>query len=1030
MDPRLEAFKRPEFFRVFGAVASLAGAAEEEWFDVSDIGPTADEGIAGIVLHARGKNPDPASRLLLIKGQTGTGKTHTLLTAVRGLHRHGDVFAVVVPMVEFVSEAQFDAWLTRSIITRLSEPYLVPEGAPVPLVALGLTLLDLVPGPVAKRLKEAVSDGDVSVSEAEFKGLVNSIRARLARATRIPPASEATIAAILGVLYGEDEARIYLSGLPVDVTIAGIRVTNPQSDQCPRLRLEELINTIGALGGAVFIAFDQLEQSKLEGWESRLTHAISRGALVAETLPNVAVAFAVLPSLYDEIAKGIDPSIRDRIERLGAQPVRLKPLSRPEVEALLRRRLSLLYEMSGAHIEDGDTLYPFQPWFLDELSGQTSRYVTEYVQLFQRLLEKKGDAPTMDDFPMPEAVQTPVLVADGGKPAAPAGAGQGGPTLDFDSQWDKYFAQHSYFGIPAESSKQADLIEWAVKAAVAEIEGVTATRTRRDCRGRSQTYVIGFDLEKDGVVTERREVALCNEANHGSQLADEIRGFLQTCRPDARPVLVRPRGGRFPKGGRTAGPLLDQALENGAIVIRLFEATSWERIRALKDFFALHDQLPGFVDWQKRARPLTGVASLSEILQYPYRAPAQEAVAEAEPKRGAVEQLKPRAIRKAPSGAAVFLGHEIADAQPIYWAPFEADVKLLNFGVLVTGDSGSGKTQTLRVIIDGVTTIGSPVCIFDFKNDYADRQFTAEQGLRVHDVRRHGIPFNPLFPSAADDGKAQPIEHIFTITGVLKRVFGLGDRQAALLRDAMKEAFEKHGVDPQKWVQADSIRAPSFNEVVAILEEQKEQRNATAISLLDRVSPLFELGLFPSTHELEVPFETMLDERLVLSLFELPTDEIKAALAELIIIRLHGHLVRGAQPRRLTRLLVLDEAWRVASSKHLENLAREGRAFGVGIAIGTQYPGDLPPDLAGSLATRIFLKNQQPDHKKAVVRAVTGSASGVQAQEVHEFLERQEMFQGLIQNQQYSPYAAFKLVPYYARERGEEEPGGTGTLGR
>ena len=64
------------------------------------------------------------------------------------------------------------------------------------------------------------------------------------------------------------------------------------------------------------------------------------------------------------------------------------------------------------------------------------------------------------------------------------------------------------------------------------------------------------------------------------------------------------------------------------------------------------------------------------------------------------------------------------------------------------------------------------------------------------------------------------------------------------------------------------------------------------------------------------------------------------------------------------------------------------------------------------------------------VAAVTGSASGVQAQELHEFLERQEMFQGLIQNQHYSPYAAFKLLPYYARERDEDEvPGGTGTLG-
>ncbi len=1033
MDPRLEAFKSPEFFRVFGAVASLAGAAEEELLDVSNIGLTADEAIAGVVHHARMKNPDPAARLLLIKGQTGTGKTHTLLTAMRGLHRCGDVFAVVLPMVEFVSETQFDAWLTRNFVTRLSEPYLVPEGSPVPLVALGYALLGLAPGPVAQRLKDAANEGEVSVSEVEFKGLVNTIRSRLARATRIPPAGEATIAAILGVLFGEDTAFDYLRGLAVDTNLGGIRIANPDAEQCARLRLEELVKIIGAFGGAVFIAFDQLEQGRLEGWESRLTHVVSRGALIAETLPNVAVAFAVLPSLYENIGQGIDASIRDRIEKLGSQPVRLKPLSRPEVEALLQKRLALLYEMCGAQGDSESPLYPFEDWFLDELSGQTSRYVTEYVQTFQRLLVEKGDIPAMEDFPMPDgAGVVPIGAAAEDAPAGQTQApGEPGstaqpvaPALDFDLQWDKYYAQHSSFSIPQDSAKQADLIEWAIKAAAPEIDGIGFIRTRRECRGRAQTYMIGFDLEADGQVVERREVALCNEPNQGTQLADEIYAALTHCRSGVRPVLVRPRGARFPKGGRTAGPLLDKASEAGAIIVRQFDMTSWGRIRALKDFFAQFDHLAGFKEWQQRAQPLTQTASLSDILQYPYLAPEKEEPAEAAP----VEQLKPRPAPKVPAGPAVFLGHE-PDGQPIYWAPFESDPKLLNFGVLVTGDSGSGKTQTLRVVIDGVTDMNAPVCIFDFKNDYADRAFVAEQGLRVHDVRRHGIPFNPLFPSAADDGMAQPIEHIFTITGVLKRVFGLGDRQAALLRDAMKEAFEKYGVDPQRWAPVDKIRAPSFDDVVAILEEQKEARNATAISLLDRVSPLFELRLFPSAHELEVPFETMLDERLVLSLFELPTDEIKAALAELIVIRLHGHLVRGDQPRQLTRLLVLDEAWRVASSKHLENLAREGRAFGVGIAIGTQYPGDLPPDLAGSLATRIFLKNQQPDHKKAVVRAVTGSASGVQAQELHEFLERQEMFQGLIQNQQYAPYAAFKLVPYYARERDEDARGGTGTLG-
>src|ERR1700754_4797507 len=37
MDQRLEAFVSPEFDRVFGAVASLAGAADEERLDVAEI---------------------------------------------------------------------------------------------------------------------------------------------------------------------------------------------------------------------------------------------------------------------------------------------------------------------------------------------------------------------------------------------------------------------------------------------------------------------------------------------------------------------------------------------------------------------------------------------------------------------------------------------------------------------------------------------------------------------------------------------------------------------------------------------------------------------------------------------------------------------------------------------------------------------------------------------------------------------------------------------------------------------------------
>src|SRR5262249_50885353 len=592
-------------------------------------------------------------------------------------------------------------------------------------------------------------------------------------------------------------------------------------------------------------------------------------------------------------------------------------------------------------------------------------------------------------------------------PAAPQAS-----SANFTDKWHGELTSRIVQPAIANGIQQAEILEWAIQAVAPEIDGITAIRTRRTAvrGGRAGTVVIEADFQKDGQSVERRQIALCNEGR-GSPLAEELKSFLKGVN-GARPVIVRPRGGRLPRTGRFIAPLIKDAEARHSIIVPQFDMLSWERLEAARNFFRnWHDQT-GFEPWQREARPLTIIPWFSEIVQFPYaNAAAEEEAEEAE----AVPAAPVAPVRRAPAHPAVMLGTH-GDGGQVHWAPFEAEAKLLNFGILVTGDPGSGKTQTLNVLIDGVSRMGFPVCIFDFKNDYSERSFVQAIGLKVHDVRRHGIPFNPLMPSASEDGQAQPIEHIFTIAGVLKRVFGLGDRQTATLRDAMKEAFERRGVNPQRWVDADSIQPPNFDDVVAILEEQKEAKNPQAISLLDRIAPFFDLGLFPKSDRFPLRFEAMLDEKLVLSLFALPTDEIKAALAELIIIRLHGVLVRRAQPRKLTRLLVLDEAWRVAHSTHLENLAREGRAFGAGIAIGTQYPGDLPPDLSGALDTKIYLKNQQPDHKKAVVRALCGANSGPDALNLHGILERLTQFEGLIQNQQYLPYARFKLIPYFARK--------------
>ncbi len=999
MDLRLKAFESPEFDRVFGAVASLAGAAEEERLDVPGIETDADAALSAIAAQAKSQNPDPAFRVLLIKGATGTGKTHTLLTAIRRMHQEGSVYAALFPMVDLVAEKDLDAWLLRALISRLSERYLVAAGAPSPLTRLAYTVLQQGQPDLAKAFELDVFREGGDIRDFDLRPLIVSIRARLQKLSHLPVPSEAFIAALLGAAAGDDDAVAYLRGQPINASIGGVRLTQAADDHLARGHIDSLVNVIGATGGALLLAFDQLEQSRVQGWEARLRHLFGRGALLAETLPPLCVAFAVLPSLYDTIAEGIDSSIRDRIERFGSLPVRLKPLARRQAEALLKRRLAELFGRCGAKADGSDPLYPFPGWMTDELGGQTSRYVFELIQQFRRVYLSTGAIPALEDMPPPPSILSDSPIA------APSAS-----STNFDDKWHGELTSRTVQPAIGNGIQQAEILEWAIQAAAPEIEGITAIKTRRTVRGRAGTVIIEADFQKDGQSVERREIALCNEGR-GAPLAEEIRVFLRGVN-GARPVIVRPRGGRLPRTGRFIAPLIRDAEDMHAIVVPQVEMLAWERLDSARHFFRNFKDAAGFPAWQREARPLTKVAAFADIVQFPYvKAAAEEdEAAEVEP----APLPTPAPLRRTPANEAVMLGrHE--DGGEVHWAPFESEAKLLNFGILVTGDPGSGKTQTLNVLIDGVAAMGFPVCIFDFKNDYSERSFVKAIGLKVHDVRRHGIPFNPLMPSASDDGQAQPIEHVFTITGVLKRVFGLGDRQTATLRDAMKEAFERRGINPQKWVDAETIRPPNFDDVVAILEEQKEAKNPQAISLLDRIAPLFELGLFPKSDDLPVPFEAMLDERLVLSLFALPTDEIKAALAELIIIRLHGVLVRRAQPRKLTRLLVLDEAWRVAHSTHLENLAREGRAFGAGIAIGTQYPGDLPPDLSGALDTKIYLKNQQPDHKKAVVRALCGANSGPEAANLHGILERLTQFEGLIQNQQYLPYARFKLLPFFAR---------------
>lgn len=338
-----------------------------------------------------------------------------------------------------------------------------------------------------------------------------------------------------------------------------------------------------------------------------------------------------------------------------------------------------------------------------------------------------------------------------------------------------------------------------------------------------------------------------------------------------------------------------------------------------------------------------------------------------------------------------------------------------NFGVLITGDSGSGKSQTIRALIRDLRLAGFPVLIFDFKNDYSDPDFTAALGLTVYDVARQGLPFNPLGLMPDEKGEVQPIRQCHDFASIIARVEGLKEQQHHRLVEAQRKAYENHGLDPRARIAVDSVTSePVFEEVLDILRGNDEEVSNRVLYRLQKFS---DLGLFPSA-PVTYKFEDLIRDGVVLTLNDASNDKLMRILAEILIVKLHSVIKRGDQPRALRRMLVFDEAWQVAESQRLVDLAREGRAFGVGLLIGTQYPKDLSESLVGCLRTQLYLFNKDAENQKIIVRALCNSTTGAHAQRLLQAVANLGQYQGYLISEQYKQGVRVNVEPYWRRISG------------
>lgn len=279
-----------------------------------------------------------------------------------------------------------------------------------------------------------------------------------------------------------------------------------------------------------------------------------------------------------------------------------------------------------------------------------------------------------------------------------------------------------------------------------------------------------------------------------------------------------------------------------------------------------------------------------------------------------------------------------SDSEDVYWMPKREK----NPHFLVVGTSGSGKTETLRAMVHEFSGMEIPVMIVDFHQDFEDM---ADSVMDFKNVTINPLEYFPETPEMA----------MYKVSHILKKIFQLGVQQEGALQDAIHEAYRSKGISLKATEQGDM---PTFDDVKDILEskleQMKEEKRSTQTieTLLVRLRPLFNTGFF--TKKNSMSFRSIFKGTTVLKLRDMPTDEVKYAVAEFFINKLKYELYSRGKTNKIILYCVIDEAHRLIDEKSpLNDLLRESRKYGAGVILSSQRPSDFSETVLANIGGMI-----------------------------------------------------------------------------
>jgi hypothetical protein len=334
-------------------------------------------------------------------------------------------------------------------------------------------------------------------------------------------------------------------------------------------------------------------------------------------------------------------------------------------------------------------------------------------------------------------------------------------------------------------------------------------------------------------------------------------------------------------------------------------------------------------------------------------------------------------------------------------ARLTVSLETLNRHAFVCGATGSGKSQTIRTMLESAFHAGLRWMVLEpAKAEYATAMARRLRGdaqilrIRIGDPAVAPACLNPL--EAAPGFPLQ--SHAELVRALFLAAFTAEEPFPQVLTYALGRCYSDRGFDLalSRPVLGWPTRAepPSFPTLWDLQRAARDVVKGIGYSkeIADNVRGFVDVRLgslrtgtpgrfFEGGHSLD--FATLMDRPVVFEIENVADDQDKAFVMGVILIRLYEHLWMKAKARpasgepELTHLIVVEEAHRLL--RHAEagtsaayavelfaNMLAEIRAYGEGIVVAEQIPSKILPDLIKNTALKVVHRLPAEDDRRSV----------------------------------------------------------------